>query len=866
MKQNKGLLFLVGAGILLIIIAGVAYLLLSRQGLLFRSPSTNAVSQGVEVALPPTLSELAELYPELAPVLTDSELGSVYKEFLVAYQEGGMESALQLAKERGLLTPEGDALRVMLVLDTEDPAPLVAQLNAVGVVVVSAYRDRVNIAIPVTLVETQLQSDEPGAIFAQLTELQHVTAVRLPSLRSTEQGGDEGQGVGVIDADAWHQQGITGAGLRIGVLDLGFAGYEELLGVELPDDVPLATFGWYDSEEVHGTACAEIIHEVAPDADLFFAWYDGSDAAFGEAVDWLMAQGVQIISHSAGGIVSPRDGSGWDAQLVDSLAAQGILWVNAAGNEGDVHYRDTFLDEDGNGFHEFAPGEEQLIVYNWDSYLEVYLVWEDDWDSPTQDYELFLVDENGQTLASSEEPQDGTPGQTPAEGVAFETDEEVVYIMVQSYVTDAPVTFDIFVQGDGELADPSPAYTVNSPGDAVGSLTVGAAEWKDDDLASYSSQGPTLDERLKPEISAPTGVSVATYGKYPFDGTSSSTPHVAGAAALIWQAYPQWTRQEVIDYLLEASKDLGPAGPDTGFGYGRLQLPAPPEGVAVAPFPTQEQPVPEDATLQPLPTPTSVVFVTPEVTPAPGTGREGGRLVGAVLLGVIVLGLGAVGFLLVVIAGFLWMRGRRVQKIPPRTHTGVLIPAGNPSASFSPQQDSPYAQWNVHGTPPPSAPVQPSMGVPEATSSVQSMAQANGSVQPERNIGPYPEENGSQFSNTCSVCGAPLRSGARFCAVCGSSVSTPGAASPPKTQNKPETLLSDAGHCPHCGAVARPGARFCAVCGTAIPFTGDALPNPTAVVEPPAQSDDHCLYCGAPLRPGSRFCPKCGQPVRNGMT
>ncbi len=859
MKQNKGLLFLVGAGVLLIIMAGVAFFLLSRQGLLFRSPSTNAVGQGVEVALPPTLGELAERYPELAPILTDSELGSVYKEFLVAYQEGGMESALQLAEERGLLTPEGDALRVMLVLDTEDPAPLVVQLNAVGVTVVSAYRDRVNISIPVTLVETQLQSDEPGAIFAQLTELQHVTAVRLPPLRSTEQGGAEGQGVGIISADAWHRQGITGAGLRIGVLDLGFSGYEELLGVELPDDVPLATFGWYDSEEVHGTACAEIIHEVAPGADLFFAWYDGSDAAFGEAVDWLMAQGVQIISHSAGGIVSPRDGSGWDAQVVDGQAAQGILWVNAAGNEGDVHYRDTFTDEDGDGFHEFAPGEEQLVVYNWDSYLEIYLVWEDDWDAPTQDYELFLVDEDGRTLVSSEEPQDGTPGQTPAEGVAFETDEEVVYIMVQSYVTDAPVTFDIFVQGDGELADPSPAYTVNSPGDAVGSLTVGAAEWRDDDLASYSSQGPTLDERLKPEISAPTGVSVATYGKYPFDGTSSSTPHVAGAAALIWQAYPQWTRQEVIDYLLETSKDLGPVGPDTGFGYGRLQLPAPPEGMVVEPFPIEEQPTPEDATFQPLPTPTPVVFVTPEVTPAPEGGR-GSRLIGAALLGLVILGLGAVGLLLVVIAGILWMRGRRTQPGPAKKQPTALLPPGGRVPYPAPQPVSSSGQVYAGGPPAPPVPVPSPMSIPEVIPAVQPAAQASSSMKTEPDMSPHLEDKGPQLSALCPVCGTPARPGARFCAACGSPFPTPEAAPPESIQSKP-TLIVEPGHCPHCGTAVRPGARFCAACGTALPSAGDVSPDAVAV-EPPAQPDDHCLYCGASLRAGSRFCPKCGQPVR----
>ncbi len=66
------------------------------------------------------------------------ELGAVYKEFLIAYQEGGMDAAIALATERGLLTPDGTSLRVTLVLDTEDSAVLVEQLEAVGVDVVSA--------------------------------------------------------------------------------------------------------------------------------------------------------------------------------------------------------------------------------------------------------------------------------------------------------------------------------------------------------------------------------------------------------------------------------------------------------------------------------------------------------------------------------------------------------------------------------------------------------------------------------------------------------------------------------------------------------------------------------------------------------
>ncbi len=332
--------------------------------------------------------------------------------------------------------------------------------------------------------------------------------------------------------------------------------------------------------------------------------------------------------------------------------------------------------------------------------------------------------------------------------------------------------------------------------------------------------GTTLDERLKPEISAPTGVSVVTYGKYPFDGTSSSTPHVAGAAALIWQAYPQWTRQEVIDYLLEASKDLGPVGPDTGFGYGRLQLPAPPEGMAIEPFPTQERPMPEDDTLQPLPTPTSVVFVTPEVTPAPEGGR-GSRLIGAALLGVVILGLGAVGFLLVVIAGILWMRGRRAARPAPAKNqpTAFLPPGGRvPFPAPSPRPGPPYGQGYVEGPPAPPVPVPPPVSGPEFIPSVQSAAQESEAARHEPDVVPPPESSEPRPTVICPVCGTAARLGARFCAGCGAPLSMPEVASQEIAPSKRETLISEPGHCPQCGAATRPGARFCAVCGAASPL------------------------------------------------
>jgi len=780
----------------LIVLLVVGAVLLLAGGVVYFTYSRDSSRPLPEITPPPSLSDLAEQYPELAPILTDPALGSVYKEFLVAYQEGGEEAAMELARQRGLLTPDGN-VRITLVLDTEDHAPLVAQLEAVGLTVVSAYRDRVNVSVPVELIEAGLQADEPGAIFAQLTELEHVIAVRLPE-RAVPHGSDvDGEGVDVIGAGEWHQAGFTGVGLRIGVLDLGFAGYQELLGLELPDQVMVERFGWIEEDTPHGTACAEIIHEVAPDAELFLAWYDGSDAAMGEATDWLVAQGVDIISHSAGGMIGPRDGSEWDAQLVDDLAAQGVLWVNAAGNEALSHYRGIFTDEDGDGLHEFLPGEEMMPLPN-QGYVEAYLMW-DDWEQTRQDYELFLLDAAGETLAVSEEPQSGEEGQWPVEWLTFETGGETVYVAVQVYEADRAVTLDVFVYPmDLEDRYQEPAYTICPPSDAVGSLTVGAANWWDDSLAYYSSQGPTSDGRVKPEISAPTAVTGASYGDSVaqdedagFNGTSSACPHVAGTAALVWQAHPEFSRQEVVDYLLANTIDLGAPGLDTGYGYGRLQLSSPPSAALPSPAltPTPAPASGPAATPAPLPTPTPVAYVTPAPAPVSGAGAS---LLGLTGLGLIAGGMGCAGAGLLLVGGAgLLILGRRAQRAQP-----VPQPAPTP-APYVPPPPSPTPAPYV----PPSAPPTPAPYVPPPAP-------------------PTPAHR------------VPLP--------------PPPSPAPHVPPPRPTPTPPQPTHCQSCGAAIRSGARFCPVCG--LPLVSDRRPR-------------YCRHCGAQLKEGARFCPRCGKAV-----
>jgi subtilisin family serine protease len=98
-----------------------------------------------------------------------------------------------------------------------------------------------------------------------------------------------------------------------------------------------------------------------------------------------------------------------------------------------------------------------------------------------------------------------------------------------------------------------------------------AATNNNDQKASFSNYGPKVD------LSAP-GVSIAsTYTDATYrtmSGTSMATPHVVGLAALIRSAHPTYTLTEVETAMVSTAKDLGVAGRDDIFGYGRIEASA----------------------------------------------------------------------------------------------------------------------------------------------------------------------------------------------------------------------------------------------------------------------------------------------------
>lgn len=137
----------------------------------------------------------------------------------------------------------------------------------------------------------------------------------------------------------------------------------------------------------------------------------------------------------------------------------------------------------------------------------------------------------------------------------------------QAVNTISEATGILFVIAAGN-SGPDP-QTVASPGAADLALTVAAVD-DTGEVARFSSRGPRLgDGALKPDIAAPgVGIVAAraagTAMGTPVDdlytaasGTSMATPHVAGAAAVVAQRFPDLTGQEIKELLMESTTDLG---------------------------------------------------------------------------------------------------------------------------------------------------------------------------------------------------------------------------------------------------------------------------------------------------------------------
>ncbi len=592
------------------------------------TPGATAIPVGpIKVTPPATLADLLKQFPDLAPyinsttALADMDMADLYKkmveiynkagasglatflkdsgllekfnlpvsylDLLVVYDKGGLQAVQKLAVERGLINSQNEIVAYLVLADNGALQQVIDDMTKLGVTTYPPLDSLGQLQIGIPL-EVLGNYQTPGTLIKYLTTIANVKNVAavhppMPKIPMGQFSKDflfKGKGPAFVGAKKWQDAGFTGKGVRIGILDMGFGGIKKLMnGSDLPKNLKtIPSVDELDAQsENHGTACAQVVHGAAPDAELFIAYFD-DNASFRSALDFLIKSKVQVISYSVGSSVGPRDGTFGESLLVDEIVQKtGILWVNAAGNEAVDHTMFTYNDTAKDGQHHFSEQDTALPFVTYAPHTSIVMNWNGNWNGGEKnEYTFSILDKDGNEVVTGAEPKKGRKNDYPFQIADFDSTPEATYFMVVKKTKDkGNATLDIFIN-NGLLPEWArvPDHSITVPADSNAALAVGATGLTKDKIEFYSSQGPTNDGRIKPDISSPTG-EVLPDEPDGFNGTSGAAPLISGIAGLVLQAYPNLTEPELKSFLVKNVKDLGEAGPDNIFGAGRIKLPDP---------------------------------------------------------------------------------------------------------------------------------------------------------------------------------------------------------------------------------------------------------------------------------------------------
>lgn len=414
--------------------------------------------------------------------------------------------------------------------------------------------------------------------------------------------------------DVWQQAGWRGQGQKVAVLDTGFAGLQAFIDtvrdgrpVQLRDETPNPL-----STNDHGTRVLEVLHAAAPEAELYACRYTNL-GQFDGCIDWAISNGVKIINHSAGLPLMPLNGTNRFAESASRAVQEGILWVNSAGNFAQGYVSTTASDVNADGYVDFGQPDNVMRIEPSGFYRgNVILSWirTDNTDPtipPDLGFDLEVIDlstlspigQNVITESSADRSYRRLIVETSSGfGLRARPTQPITPAQFNAFRL---VLFAEFLTITGGVQEGS----VLAPGDAENVITVGAVVGRDNRIAPFSSFGLLDVRRSKPDLVAYGAVGLnptrfnGSIVESAFIGTSAAAPLVAGAAALVWEANPNFTWDNIDRYMRRtAVQDIGIN--DQALGRGILQLPDPPTRAIGQAF--QE--------VEPF-----VVFVTP--TPSP---------------------------------------------------------------------------------------------------------------------------------------------------------------------------------------------------------------------------------------------------------
>ena len=338
---------------------------------------------------------------------------------LVERHEEGVATAQSLTAQTPLLYEAG-AIAVTFYV-AGDTGPVVSFLRDNGGDVRNVGADYVEAYVPISVLVAA--SEQPG--------VGRVEAIIPPQ---PAYGNVVSEGVAQHRADVWHEDGYRGTGVKVGVIDAGFEDLSSLIGIELPSSIQgrcYTTIGNYSSDLAqcerrnrHGLAVAEAVMDIAPGASLYIA-NPFSKGDLSATVDWMIAQGVQVINYSMHwGWDGPGDGtspySNSPLKSVDKAVAGGALWSNSAGNAAQEMWYGPFSDPDSDSVLNFSDDDErnQIALVTGDVFW-VVMRWDDTWLGASNDLNIAIYDPDGNYVAGSNNYQTGGSAHIPIEETWF---------------------------------------------------------------------------------------------------------------------------------------------------------------------------------------------------------------------------------------------------------------------------------------------------------------------------------------------------------------------------------------------------------------------------------------------------------------
>ena len=416
---------------------------------------------------------------------------------------------------------------------------------------------------------------------------------------------------------------VTGAGVKVGVLSDSATAARVTALMTSGDLGPTTTVlpGQDGTGADEGAAMMEVIQDMAPGAQIFFATANSGQAQFAANITALGAAGCTIIVDDVSYFAEPAFQDGPIAQAINTFVAGGGIYFSAASDNGNLTnatsgtWEGDFLNggavtgpiatagETGS-FHNFGTaGSPQ----NYDVLTGLSTIFTLKWSDPlggsTNDYDLFLLNSAGTTLkAFSAAVQNGA--QDPYEEIQLAGTTIGDRLVVVLFSGNARALRLASSRGRFSIGTSGATFGHNA---AASTQTIAAAYWNSKrtgtqpfssaDLTEvFSSDGPrkifynpngtpiTPGNLLfatnggttlqKPDFTAADGVVVKTPGFLPYFGTSAAAAHAAGIAALIKSAKPTLTGAQIRTLLSTTAIDVMAPGTDRDSGIGAIDAKA----------------------------------------------------------------------------------------------------------------------------------------------------------------------------------------------------------------------------------------------------------------------------------------------------